>query len=118
MQLLQLSSALLLSLLLELPEGPLKTLELHLLHPQLPPPTPSLSLRKKALTRPFRRCLPPSAPTFLAPGPSAHLDLKGFCGVLSLLKLALEHHQCLCLLLQEPGGKSGRGTPLAPFHRQ
>lgn len=44
--LLQLPSAVLLSLLLELPKGPPKALQLHLLHPQLSHPIPPLSLRK------------------------------------------------------------------------
>lgn len=38
---------------------------------------------------------------FPAPGLSAHLDLKCFCGVLGFLKPTLELHQCLCLLLWE-----------------
>lgn len=48
MNLLQLLSAVLLCLLLELPEGPLKALQLQLLGPQLSLPSPLLSLRKQA----------------------------------------------------------------------
>lgn len=57
--LLQLPSTVLLCLLLELPKGPPKALQLHLLHPQLPRPTPPLSLRKQGT---YRACLrqPPS----------------------------------------------------------
>ena len=98
----QLPSTVLLSLLLELPKGPPQALQLHLLHPQLARPTPPLSLRQQALTRPcLRSHPPPMAPAFPAPGLSAHLDLKCFCGVLGFLKPALQLHQCLRLLLQE-----------------
>lgn len=109
----QLPSAVLLSFLLELPEGPPKALQLHLLHPQLPHP-PHPSLRTQALTRPRLRRPPPSASVFPAPGPSAHLDSESFCGVLGLLKLALERHQCLCLLLQEGQGPREVWTPEGP----
>lgn len=48
MNLLQLLSAVLFCLLLELPEGPSKALQLQLLGPQLSLPSPLLSLRKQA----------------------------------------------------------------------
>lgn len=48
MNLLQLLSAVLFCLLLELLEGPSKALQLQLLYPQLSLPTPLLSLRKQA----------------------------------------------------------------------
>lgn len=50
---------------------------------------------------------PPSQrPRLPRPWPRAHLDSEGFCGVLGLLKLALELHQCSCLLLQGEGATS------------
>lgn len=111
MHLLQLPSTVLLCLLLELPKGPPKALQLHLLHPQLSRPTPPLSLRKQGTYRACLRQPPPGAPAFPAPGLSAYLDLKSFCGVLGFLKPTLELHQSLCLLLW---GRGGGGSALEP----
>lgn len=126
--LLQFPSAVLLSLLLELPEGPPKALQLRLLHPQLPHPTPSPVTEGTGTYQALPQMPSPSAPVIPAPGPRAHLDSEGFCGVLGLLKPALELHQGLCLLLQEGrgphevwspggGGTRERVTLTAPVSR-
>lgn len=70
--------------------------------PPAVPPNPT-SVTEETGTRPCPRLpLPVSHPS-LSLGSLAHLDSESFCGVLSLLKLALQFQQCSCLLL----GRSG-----------
>lgn len=98
MNLLQLLSAVLFCLLLELLESPSKALQLYLLDPQLSFPTP-ISVTEESGYQALPQTSPPASHPSLSLGSLAHLDSQSFCGVLGLLKLALQLQQRPCFLL-------------------